>query len=96
MEYAKSAGVFEDHSTIAMLNRNTPVPAFTTSTTGGVLTITTSAVKLTYKVGSGNFTADSLSVADVTGTSAFTTWSYGQVSGPPLGRHWQHPAPRLR
>jgi hypothetical protein len=29
MEYSKTAGQFEDHSTIAMMNRNLPVPQFT-------------------------------------------------------------------
>jgi hypothetical protein len=78
MEYAKSAAAFEDHSTIAILNRNLPVPQFSTSTTGGVLTIKTSSVQLSYTLGQP-FSATSLSVASVDQSSAFKGWSFGQA-----------------
>ena len=57
MEYAKQKGRFEDRATIAVLNRNLPVPTFTSGENGGVLTITTSEVSLQYVVGQGPFTA---------------------------------------
>ena len=52
---------FEDRATLAFLNRLTEVPKFSHKVDNGVLTITTTALKLTYKVGSP-FTADSLQV----------------------------------
>lgn len=79
MEYAKTSGGFTDYATIAMMNRNLPVPQFTAGEANGVLTITTSSVVLTYKVGSGGFNGNSLSVQPVAGSSsAFKGWSYGQ------------------
>ena len=44
-------GAFENRRTIAMLNRNLPKPIFTAATAGGVLTITTQHLILTYPVG---------------------------------------------
>ncbi len=40
MEYSNS-GRFEERATLAILNRNLPVPKFSTSSSGGQLTITT-------------------------------------------------------
>ena len=80
MEYAKLSAHFEDRATIAMLNRNLPVPSFTHSESGGVLTITTSQVSLTYVVGTGSFSASSLKVATLNGTSGFPGWTYGQAA----------------
>ena len=79
MEYAATAGVFEDASTIAMLNRNTPVPAFTSSSAGGVLTITTASVVLSYTLGSP-FSASTLSVAPVGTGGSFPGWKYGDAA----------------
>ena len=36
---------------MAVINRNTTVPAFTQATSGGVLTITTADLELSYTVG---------------------------------------------
>jgi hypothetical protein len=78
MEYAKAANAFEDHSTIAMMNRNLPVPQFTQNTNGGVLTIKTSSISLSYTLGQA-FSPSSLSVASLDSTSAFKGWTFGQA-----------------
>ena len=102
MEYAKSAGVFEDRkltsieliypkafctfsfhliytadSTIAMMNRNLPVPQFSSSTNGGILSIKTASVALSYTLGQP-FSPSTLSVASADSSSAFKGWAYGQ------------------
>ena len=77
MEYATQHAFFEDRATLAVLNRQLPVPSFTKGEAGGILTITTSEVKLQYKVGAG-FTAASLSVTPVNASSTFPGWTYGQ------------------
>ena len=79
MEQPKVAGSFEDRATLAMMNRALPVPAFTHAEAGGVLTITTAEVQLTYTVGAA-FAPGTLSVKAVAGSSsAFTSWAYGQA-----------------
>ncbi len=78
MEYAKTANMFEDHSTIAIMNRNLPVPQFTQATSGGVLTIKTAKVQLSYTLGQ-NFSASSLSVSSLDPTSAFKGWAFGDA-----------------
>ncbi|WP_436844748.1 TIM-barrel domain-containing protein [Streptomyces longwoodensis] len=62
-EYAGD-GRFEDRSTFNAIGRGsfTP-PPYTSSVRDGVLTIATSAVTLRYRVGSGPFTADNLTVS---------------------------------
>lgn len=54
-------GQFEDRASLAILNRNLPVPNFKASRTGNLLTIQTDKVKLTYKKGE-RFTQSSLQV----------------------------------
>jgi hypothetical protein len=78
MEYAVTPGVFEDHATIAMMNRNLNVPQFTSAVNGGVLTIKTAQVVLTYTVGQP-FTASSLSVSPNNASSGFPGWKYGDA-----------------
>jgi hypothetical protein len=56
MEYSPS-GSFLNDPTFDILDRNFTVPAYTSSVSGGVLTITTSQMTLTYQVGSGPFSA---------------------------------------
>lgn len=68
---------FEDRATLAMINRALPVPSFTHNEAGGVLTITTAAVTLSYTLGAG-FTPASLSVVGTAG-GAFTKWTYGDA-----------------
>ena len=72
-----NASGFEDRATLAMLNRNLPVPPFTHSESGGVLTITTGAVELSYTVGAA-FAPATLSVKGLSG-GAFGTWSFGDA-----------------
>jgi alpha-glucosidase (family GH31 glycosyl hydrolase) len=70
-QVAKPGGAFEDRATLAMVNRKLPVPAFKTQEKDGWLTLTTSAVTLSYKVGDA-FSASSLKVS-----GAFGAWAYG-------------------
>jgi hypothetical protein len=76
MEYANHAGTFEDRTTLTMMQRNLPVPKFTSSTTNGVLTVTTAEVVLTYTLGQP-FSGTTLSVTSADSASAFSKWSYG-------------------
>lgn len=76
--YNNSIGHFEDRATIAILNRNLPVPVFSQSTTGGVLTITTKSVQLKYTSGQP-FAPSTLSVTSLDPTSAFKSWAFGQA-----------------
>jgi len=69
MELAAARGAFEDRATLAVVNRALPVPAFSHAESGGVLTITTGAVTLSYTVGAG-FSAATLSVAPAGGSAA--------------------------
>ena len=65
MEWAAD-GVFEDRASLAIVNRNLPVPKYSYSLKGDVLTISTSKVKLIYK--GGRFTSENLSVKFGMGT----------------------------
>ena len=56
MEYSPS-GSFLNDPTFDILDRNFTVPAYTSSVSNGVLTITTSQMTLSYQVGSGPFSA---------------------------------------
>ena len=79
MEYVADAANkgFEDRATTAFLQRSlADVPDFQTKTSDGVLTITTDAVELSYKVGA-EFSADTLGIKSVLPKSAFTSWRYG-------------------
>ena len=74
MEWAED-GVFEDRASLAIVNRNLPVPKFTSTQKNGTLTIKTGKVTLTYK--GGRFGADNLQVKFGMGT-----WRPGmQASG---------------
>ena len=82
-EYARS-GKFEDRPTLAVVNRKTSVPAFThaVSSDGKTLTISTSAVVLTYTVGAA-FAPTTLSIAPSSTAAlsgaegAFAGWHFG-------------------
>ena len=50
MEWAED-GIFEDRASLAIVNRNLPVPKFKVTRSGGVLTIATDRLTLTYKGG---------------------------------------------
>lgn len=60
MEWAEN-GEFEDNATLAVVNRDLPVPAFKTARSASGVTITTDKVKMAY-TGGGRFTADNLAV----------------------------------
>lgn len=59
MEWA-SDGAFEDRASLAIVNRNLPVPRYTSVLKDGILTIKTGKLTLTYR--GGRFSADNLSV----------------------------------
>ena len=65
MEWAAD-GIFEDHASFAIVNRNLPVPKFSKSIKGGVLTIKTGKLTLAYK--GGRFAPENLSVRFAMGT----------------------------
>ena len=82
MEYALTAGKFEDRASLAVVHRSTPLPVFQQSETQGVLTILTTSVKVTYVVGKGPFSVATLSVQPL-GTSAvdgFPGWRFGDAN----------------
>jgi len=56
MEYSPT-GSFLDDPTFDIMDRDFTVPAYTSSVSDGLLTITTSQMTLTYQVGSGPFSA---------------------------------------
>ena len=59
MEWAPDAK-FEDNASLAIVNRDLPVPAFTVSRSGGKLVVKTKALTLEYK--GGEFDASNLQV----------------------------------
>ena len=61
MEWAEN-GKFEDNATLAIINRNLPVPTFTTTKNGEGVQIKTGAVTLKY-AGGGKFDQGNLSVS---------------------------------
>ncbi|MEZ0068111.1 alpha-glucosidase (family GH31 glycosyl hydrolase) [Streptacidiphilus sp. MAP12-20] len=82
-EYAAD-GVFEDRPTFNAVNRSMPTPAFTTSVSGGVRTITTGKLTLRYVENSGPFTPENLSIALTAGSTAVTArpaWSTTPTCG---------------
>jgi len=70
-------GFWEDRPTLAFLNRNTPIPSFSTGTSGGVLSITTKSLRLQYSIGA-QFSPSTLSIVSTNSSSSFTRWQYGQ------------------
>ena len=83
MEWAAD-GRFEDHATLGVVNRNLPVPRFSTSRKNGVLTISTDKMTLTYS-GNAKFDKDNLSVSFKM-NGARVTWHPGDdESGNLLG-----------
>lgn len=66
-------GIFEDRATLTIVNRETPVPEFKTRRSGSKLTITTSALTLTYNK-TGKFTDKNLKVTfDLNGKKVLWT-----------------------
>ena len=73
MEWSEN-GAFEDHATLAIVNRDLPVPKYTATRSGEGVTIRTAAVTLTYK--GGRFAADNLSASFKLGGKT-VTWRPG-------------------
>jgi alpha-glucosidase (family GH31 glycosyl hydrolase) len=73
MEYINNGSQFLNNATTAILNRKLTVPKFTTSTSSaGVLTISTDSVTVAYTTGQP-FSSNTLSAS-----GTFGTWKYGQ------------------
>lgn len=75
MEY-KNESSFEDRPTLAIVNRNLPVPQFTQSSTTTVLSIQTEDLLLSYTIGEP-FSSKTLVVKSTNGSSAFSSWMPG-------------------
>lgn len=75
MEYS-AAGKFEDRPTMTAVHRDLPIPAYTITKSLGALTITTSALRLTY-LGVGPFTPLDVSVT-IGSITAHPAWDLCQ------------------
>ena len=82
MEWAPD-GRFEDNATLAIVNRDLPVPAFTVSRAGGKLTLKTRALTLEYK--GGEFSADNLRVRFRMGGKTVSWYPGADASGNLMG-----------
>jgi hypothetical protein len=83
MEWS-AKGAFEDSATLVVVNRRMAVPKFETARQDGWRVVTTDALTLRYKEGSGRFTADNLEVHLATG-HVDATWRPGAASTGNLG-----------
>ena len=83
MEYSPS-GVFNDSATTVIVNRNLAPPSFELDDTSDVLTITTKAIKLSYRKTLHPFDAENLTAA-ISAQSDSTSWFYGKVDTQNLG-----------
>ncbi|HEY0177480.1 MAG TPA: hypothetical protein VGC08_13950, partial [Pedobacter sp.] len=61
MEWNSSKS-FDDHASFVVVNRNLPVPAYTSKKENGWLTIKTGELEMRYKLNSGSFNQDNLKV----------------------------------
>ena len=76
-----STGVFNDYASQVVINRNLPVPVFSTSTSDGWLTIRTQALEIRYKENSGRFDSTNLSIKGHTFTWIPGTVQKGNLKG---------------
>ena len=76
MEWANN-GAFIDNATFVVVNRNLPVPHFTSVKRNGLLIIKTDELELQYKTGTGQFTEQNLLVKALDARHPFT-WAPGQ------------------
>lgn len=72
-----SAMPFIDNATLTVINRDLPVPNFTSKTVNGELVITTDELELRYKKGSGKFTDNNLAIKSINSKQPFN-WKPGQ------------------
>ena len=77
MEWTSTAP-FMDKPTLTVINRNLPVPKFSSSVENNDLVIRTEELELRYKTGSGKFNADNLVVKALT-PHHFFSWSPGKA-----------------
>ena len=56
-------GQFEDHASLAIVNRDLPVPSFSVSRSGGKLLLKTKSLTLEYKASEGPLSAENLQVS---------------------------------
>ena len=83
MEWSPS-GEFEDHATLAIVNRNLPVPIYSVRRSGNAVTLKTQALSLSYS-GDGAFSADNLKASFRLGGKT-VTWTPGaDASGNLMG-----------
>ena len=75
MEWAPGNS-FEDRQSFIFVNRNLPVPRFSTEKENGWLVLTTSDLTLKYKLDSGKFTSNNLSIEFTVGKDR-STWHPG-------------------
>jgi alpha-glucosidase (family GH31 glycosyl hydrolase) len=75
MEWSSDAK-FTDNASLTFVNRNLPVPSFTKKESNGMIEIVTDVVNLKYKIGSGKFTENNLSV-DFNVNGKTTSWKPG-------------------
>jgi len=71
-----SGKAFDDHASFVVLNRNLPVPAYTTDKRDGWIYIRTAEVELSYKLNSGAFNKDNLKVKHLIADSI--AWAPGK------------------
>jgi alpha-glucosidase (family GH31 glycosyl hydrolase) len=69
------AKTFDDHASFVVMNRNLPVPPYTTEKKEGWFYIRTAEVELAYKLNSGTFTKDNLKIRHL---STATDWFPGK------------------
>ena len=75
MEYS-SSGKFVDDATLAFVNRNLPVPSFTSATQGSNLVIKTSYLTLTYVIGT-KFSSSTLNIT--VKNASVNTYNFGDM-----------------
>lgn len=82
-----SSSRFEDRKTAAVLNRQLPVPQFSTEQSNGRLTIRTECLTLTYQIGTA-FSSETLQVSGAMdcrkSSNNTTTWTYLYGTTDPL------------
>lgn len=72
-----STGKFNDYASLVVINRDLPVPRFTSAVVDGWLVVRTAALEVRYRTGSGKFNSANLSIKYLK-DSGFT-WAPGTV-----------------
>ena len=82
MEWAADRS-FDDHASFVIVNRKLKVPSFTSQKKDGWLIINTGELELTYKLGSGSFNAENLTIKYL--KSDTVSWHPGKQQKQNLG-----------